>query len=140
MPGGPARCGHGVRRGGDRAGAPVSGGGAAIMRRVQTESDEALMLAYRGGDARAFAALFDRHERSVYRFLLRSTKDAAVADDLLQEVWLAVIRNASAWAPRAKFTTWLLRIATNLGTAPYNAVAFDGDDSAGRVRENAYRG
>jgi RNA polymerase sigma factor (sigma-70 family) len=111
MPGGPARCGHGVRRGGGRAGAPVSGGGAAIMRRVQTESDEALMLAYRGGDARAFAALFDRHERSVYRFLLRSTKDAAVADDLLQEVWLAVVRNASAYAARAKFRTWLFAIA-----------------------------
>ncbi len=64
------------------------------------------------GAAAAFARLFERHERPVYRFLLRSLGgDAARADDLLQEVWLAVIRNATNYEPRAKFTTWLYGIA-----------------------------
>ncbi|MGE5339710.1 MAG: sigma-70 family RNA polymerase sigma factor [Gemmatimonadota bacterium] len=70
------------------------------------------MLAYGAGDAAAFARLFDRHERPVYRFLLRSLGgDAARAQDLLQEVWLAVIRNATSYEPRARFTTWLYGIA-----------------------------
>lgn len=90
---------------------PPSRAGAAIMRRVQHGSDEALMLAYQRGDARAFATLFERHERAVFRFLLRATGDAAVADDVLQDVWLAVVRNAAAYVPRAKFSTWLFTIA-----------------------------
>jgi RNA polymerase sigma-70 factor (ECF subfamily) len=74
-------------------------------------SDEALMAAYQGGDARSFTLLFERHERQVFRFLRRSLGDAAAADDLMQEVWLAVVRSAAGYAPRAKFTTWLFTIA-----------------------------
>lgn len=86
--------------------------GAAIIGRVDgARSDEALMAAYQSGDARSFAQLFERHERPVFRFLLRSLGDAAAADDLLQEVWLAVVRNAVNYVPRAKFTTWLFTIA-----------------------------
>jgi RNA polymerase sigma factor (sigma-70 family) len=79
---------------------------------ADVRSDEQLMLDYGGGDAAAFAQLFERHERPVYRFLLRSLGgDAARADDLLQDVWLALIRNAANYAPRARFTTWLYGIA-----------------------------
>jgi RNA polymerase sigma-70 factor (ECF subfamily) len=86
--------------------------GAAIIPRVDgSSSDEALMAAYQGGDARSFAMLFERYERPVFRFLRRSLSDAAAADDLLQEVWLAVVRNAAGYVPRAKFTTWLFTIA-----------------------------
>jgi RNA polymerase sigma-70 factor (ECF subfamily) len=81
----------------------------------EVRSDEQLMLDYGAAGpeaATAFARLFERHERPVYRFLLRSLAgDAARADDLLQEVWLAVIRNATSYEPRAKFTTWLYGIA-----------------------------
>jgi len=94
---------------------------ASIIRRMRdappsdVRSDEQLMLDYGAagpGAAAAFARLFERHERPVYRFLLRSLGgDAARADDLLQEVWLAVIRNATNYEPRAKFTTWLYGIA-----------------------------
>lgn len=70
------------------------------------------MLAYAAGEAGAFARLYERHERPVYRFLLRSVGgNVAVAEDLLQEVWLAVVRNAQGYAPRARFTTWLYGIA-----------------------------
>jgi RNA polymerase sigma-70 factor (ECF subfamily) len=86
--------------------------GAPIIARVDAStSDEALMSAYQGGDARSFALLFERYERPVFRFLRRSLGDATAADDLLQEVWLAVVRNAAGYAPRAKFTTWLFTIA-----------------------------
>lgn len=79
--------------------------------RLDADADEALMLAYAAGDAQAFARLYDRHERPVYRFLLRSLGNAAPAEELLQEVWLAVVRNAAGYEPRARFTTWLYGIA-----------------------------
>jgi RNA polymerase sigma-70 factor (ECF subfamily) len=74
-------------------------------------SDEALLAAYAAGDARAFAELYERHERPVYRYFLRQGASAAQADDLLQETWLAVVRHAAGFEPRAKFTTWLYTIA-----------------------------
>jgi RNA polymerase sigma factor (sigma-70 family) len=97
-------------------GARVASSAGRIIRSVSAPADEAtdeaLMLAYAAGDRAAFAALYARHERPVYRFLLRSLGgDAAVADDLLQDVWLAVVRNATGYAPRARFTTWLYGIA-----------------------------
>jgi RNA polymerase sigma-70 factor (ECF subfamily) len=76
-------------------------------------SDEALLAAYAAGDARAFADLYERHERPVYRYFLRQGVTPAQADDLLQDTWLAVVRNAAHFEPRAKFTTWLYTIARN---------------------------
>jgi RNA polymerase sigma-70 factor (ECF subfamily) len=76
-------------------------------------SDEALLAAYAAGDARAFADLYERHERPVYRYFLRQGATPAQADDLLQDTWLAVVRNAGHFEPRAKFTTWLYTIARN---------------------------
>lgn len=74
-------------------------------------SDENLLAGYAAGDARAFAELYERHERAVYRYFLRQGAVPSQADDLLQETWLAVVRNAANFEPRAKFTTWLYTIA-----------------------------
>jgi len=69
------------------------------------------MLDFAAGDAAAFTHLFERHERPIWRYLLRSLAgDAARADDVLQEVWMAVIRSAPGYEPRARFTTWLYGI------------------------------
>lgn len=76
-------------------------------------SDEALLAGFAGGDAAAFAQLYERHERPVYRFLRRSLGNDALAQDLMQEVWLAVVRNAASFEPRARFGTWLYGIARN---------------------------
>lgn len=75
------------------------------------DSSEGLMLAYAAGNASAFTRLYDRHERSVYRFFLRQSIAAEQADDLLQDTWMAVVRHAGNYAPNAKFTTWLYTIA-----------------------------
>lgn len=74
-------------------------------------SDEELLAAYAAGDARAFGELYGRHERPVYRYFLRQGAAPAMADDLLQETWLAVIRHAAQFEPRARFTTWLYTVA-----------------------------
>lgn len=74
-------------------------------------SDEELLSAYAAGEARAFAELYERHERPVYRYFLRQGAAPATADDLLQETWMAVIRHAAHFEPRARFTTWLYTVA-----------------------------
>jgi RNA polymerase sigma-70 factor (ECF subfamily) len=76
--------------------------------------DEELMLAYRGGDAGAFEKLYARHRGALYRFMLRSLKDRAVAEEIFQDAWIRVIEARERYAPSAKFTTWLYTIAHNL--------------------------
>src|SRR5262245_19076346 len=55
-------------------------------------TDEDLMLAFRDGDANAFELLVARHKRGLYNFLLRSVHDRSRSDEMLQEVFLRVIR------------------------------------------------
>jgi RNA polymerase sigma-70 factor (ECF subfamily) len=73
--------------------------------------DEQLMLAYRRGEAGAFEALYARHKGPLYRFVLRSVKERALAEELYQEIWMRVIESRGRYAVQAKFTTWLYTIA-----------------------------
>ena len=75
--------------------------------------DEQLMLAYREGDAGAFEELYRRHKGGLYRFVLRSVRDRAVAEELYQEVWMRAIEARGRYQVQAKFSTWLYTIAHN---------------------------
>jgi RNA polymerase sigma-70 factor (ECF subfamily) len=77
-------------------------------------SDEALMEAYQRGDVRAFEELLARHRKPVMNFLYRQVGSEALAEDLLQEVFLRIIQGAPTYKAKAKFTTWLYTIARNL--------------------------
>lgn len=74
-------------------------------------SDEQLMRRYAAGDALAFDTLYRRHELKVWRFIQRSVRNQATADELMQEVWFAVARQADRYEPTARFTTWLFTLA-----------------------------
>jgi RNA polymerase sigma-70 factor (ECF subfamily) len=78
------------------------------------DQDVQLMLAFREGDAAAFDALFRRWAGPLLRFLERMVRDSGVAEELTQEVFLRVHRARDRYAPEARFSTWLYRIATNL--------------------------
>lgn len=66
------------------------------------------------GDREAFATLFRRRQRDVYRFALHMTALPSVAEDVTQEVFLAVMRDASRYdATRATVIAWLCGIARN---------------------------
>src|SRR5260221_1536206 len=84
---------------------------------MRDQTDEQLMQAFREGNARAFELLLSRHERKVWHFLRRSVGDPTTAEDLLQEVFLRVIKAQAAsvdFKGEAKFTTWVYAIARNL--------------------------
>jgi RNA polymerase sigma-70 factor (ECF subfamily) len=83
------------------------------MRERAETSDEELMLAYAAGDAAPFDTLYARHKGGIYRYLLRQCRDAGIAEQLFQDVWMNLIRVRASYQPSAKFTTWLYTLAHN---------------------------
>jgi RNA polymerase sigma-70 factor (ECF subfamily) len=75
--------------------------------------DEQLMLAYAGGEAAAFEALYGRHKGGVFRLVARSVRSRAEAEEIFQEIWMRVIEARGRYRPEAKFGTWLYTIAHN---------------------------
>jgi RNA polymerase sigma-70 factor (ECF subfamily) len=77
-------------------------------------TDDALMRAYAGGDARAFEQLYARHEQALYRFVRRllGQAHAAQVDEAFQDTWLRVVHARARWEPQgASFRTWLYTLA-----------------------------
>ena len=85
----------------------------ASVTDTTTDTDESLMLRYAAGNLQAFNLLYERHELGVWRYVLRNVRVQAVADDLLQDVWFALARQAPHYQPTAKFKTWLFTLAHN---------------------------
>lgn len=77
-------------------------------------SDEALMLEFQGGSRAAFEELFARYRKPLYGFFGRRLHNPERAEDLTQETFLAVIRAASRYEPRALVRTYLYGIALKL--------------------------
>jgi RNA polymerase sigma-70 factor, ECF subfamily len=78
-------------------------------------SDAEMMLRVKAGDDSAFNYLVQKYRRPMISFMYRMAHNSAVAEDLAQEVFLRVYRSRGNYEPSAKFSTWLYRIATNLG-------------------------
>src|SRR6516162_3793276 len=77
-------------------------------------SDEALMLEFQAGSRAAFEELFARYRKPLYGFFARRLKHPERAEELTQETFLAVIRGASRYEPRALVRTYLYGIALKL--------------------------
>ncbi len=77
-------------------------------------SDVQLMLDVKAGDDSSFELLLRKYRAPLVNFLYRMVGDSGTAEDLAQEVFLRVYRARKQYAPSAKFTTWMFRIATNV--------------------------
>jgi RNA polymerase sigma-70 factor (ECF subfamily) len=76
--------------------------------------DEQLMARVAMRDVRAFEVIYDRHGTLVYSTALRVVRDAQLAEDIAQEVFLRVWRRPNQYVPqRGRFVTWLLTLARN---------------------------
>jgi RNA polymerase sigma-70 factor (ECF subfamily) len=78
------------------------------------DSDETLMLDFQRGSREAFEELFARYRQPLYGFFRRRLENRDRAEDLVQETFLAVIRGASRYEPRALVRTYLYGIALKL--------------------------
>lgn len=86
---------------------------------LETLGDDALMARYRDGDPKAFEELYRRHRGRLHRFVRRMVP--ADADEVFQEVWLAVVAGRHRYAPTARFVTYLFTIAHHRAVARWRA-------------------
>ena len=86
------------------------------------------MLRYRDGDAGAFDLLYARHKGALFRYCLRHCRQRSIAEETFQDVWMRVIGARQRYQARAKFTTWLYRIAHNRVIDGYRS------DNSGRIQ------
>ncbi len=79
-------------------------------------TDEQLMIRIGGGDRTAYKILVDRHLRPYLVFAARVIQDRAGAEDIMQEAFVRVWKNASKWdqGRKTRFTTWFYRVVMNL--------------------------
>ena len=77
--------------------------------------DAAIMLQLRSGNMAAFDVLLEKYRKPIVHFMYRMVHNQAVAEELAQEVFLRVYRSRETYRAEARFSTWLYRIATNLG-------------------------
>ena len=99
--------------------------------------DEELMIRFQQGSIGAFEILFEKYRGPVFNFLYRMlNRQDDAAEDLLQEVFVKLVRARDFYEPRAKFSTWLFAIARNhclnyLRSRRYaesrRSVSFEGD-------------
>ena len=75
--------------------------------------DRELVARAQKGDAEAFAALVERHQRQLYRLALRMTGSEADAQEVLQEAFLNAYQKLPNFRGEAQFSSWLYRIAAN---------------------------
>lgn len=76
-------------------------------------SDSDLLRSVARGHESALAELFQRYHVDIYNYLLRLIHDRSVAEDLLQEVFVAVWRGAARFRGRSSVKNWVFRIAHN---------------------------
>jgi RNA polymerase sigma-70 factor (ECF subfamily) len=84
-----------------------------LARTAPEDDDAALLAALRAGDEEAFLTLVGRHQASMLRLARSFVSSGAVAEEVVQDTWLGVLRGIDNFAGRSTFKTWLLRILVN---------------------------
>jgi len=115
----------------------------AAIPRTATEQDEDrdLVRRYLSGDVRAFDALMERHERSVYQLCFRFVRNQDDAMDLTQDVFVKALENLASFRGDARFKTWIYRVAVNhcLNYVKKNSKTFvEVTDAIGSVEPNIH--
>jgi len=91
---------------------------------ASTTSDEQLMLAFSKGSSYAFDELFSRYKQPIYGFFRRRVAESAQAEELTQETFVALLRAAARYEPRALFRTYLYAIGFKILRAHRRKAAF----------------
>jgi RNA polymerase sigma factor (sigma-70 family) len=77
-------------------------------------TDEDLMLAVRAGNLSQLAPLFERHHRQLFDYLTRMTGDRSAAEDLVQDVFVRILKYRHTFRDTSRFEIWAFRIARNV--------------------------
>ncbi len=80
---------------------------------VREMDDDALVLAHQSGCSAAFEELVRRYQRSIFGYIYRMLQNKHIAEELTQDVFLALVKNVDRYEPRGKFAAYLFAIASN---------------------------
>ncbi len=75
--------------------------------------DEELMVMFAAGVTAAFDMLYERYRHRIYRFALNCLRNQPDAEDVVQEVFIRLIRHAPRYQPMGRFQSWIFQIAVN---------------------------
>jgi RNA polymerase sigma-70 factor (ECF subfamily) len=120
--------------------------------RADDEDERALIAALRRGEDAAFAELIARYGASLLRLARTFVRDRAVAEEVVQETWLAILNGIDRFEGRSSLKTWIFQILSNRAktravrerrSAPFSALVGDGEDDgavdADRFRPEGHR-
>ena len=85
-----------------------------VMTQMDLDDERSLLARLRAGDTDAFDAVYDAYRPRVLGFLLRMSRNRTLAEDLLDETWLRLVRHAHALRPDTRIGPWLFTVARNL--------------------------
>jgi RNA polymerase sigma factor (sigma-70 family) len=80
---------------------------------MKSVPDEDLMLQVRNGEVAMLGVLFDRYQLPLFNFYSKMTQDRVVSEDLVQEVFLRILRYRQTYRPGTAFRAWMYQIARN---------------------------
>jgi RNA polymerase sigma-70 factor (ECF subfamily) len=83
---------------------------------MESGSDNDVMLAVRSGNVDKLGLLFERHKTALFGYFYRNTRCAEMSEDLVQSVFLRILKYKSRFNGDGKFTTWMYHIAHNVYT------------------------
>jgi RNA polymerase sigma-70 factor, ECF subfamily len=127
-------------------GAPV-GSRRVTDAGIQPTDDAELVARLRAGDERAFEDLVSRNYGTMLAVAQRYVSSRAVAEEVVQEAWLGVLKGIDRFEGRSSLRTWILRILVNTAktrgarearSTPYSSLAPDGDEPS--VDPDRFRG
>jgi len=111
---------------------------AGLQDRTAAEETE-LLARLRAGDERAFEALVERHYPTMLAVARHYVKTRAVAEEVVQDAWLGVLKGIDRFEGRSSLRTWILRILVNTAktrgvrearSVPFASLAPQGDEPA----------
>jgi RNA polymerase sigma-70 factor, ECF subfamily len=120
---------------------------ASLQERTASAEEVELLARLRAGDERAFEALVERHYGTMLAVARTYVSSRAVAEEVVQEAWLGVLKGLDGFEARSSLATWIMRIVANIAktrgvrearSVPYASLAPEGEEAA--VERERFRG
>jgi len=120
---------------------------APLQERTTRAAETEFLARLRAGDERAFEALVDRHYGTMLAVARTYVSSRSVAEEVVQEAWLGVLKGLDGFEGRSSLATWIMRIVVNIAktrgvrearSVPYAALAPEGEEAA--VEPERFRG
>ena len=89
----------------------------------------------RSGELEQLSELFERHHRRLYQFFLKLARDRSVAEDLVQEVFVRVLKYRHTWRDEAEFVPWMFALARNAAVDHFRSRTRDSKRDAAALPE-----